>query len=462
MGGDRRPGHRRNRLISIVPGGDRRTRRLLATATAIALVASPLAALAQASAAPGVAIRISDLRAAQLLLESGRTAEAKALLLSLKPAAKGQGEVDFLLGLIAVDEKDYPAAVRLFRKVLADKPGAARVRLELARAFFLEKDYDNAERQFRLARAGDLPPAVSANIDRYLYLIRQARRWSYSLAVAAAPDTDINAGPATDTIEIFGLPFQIAEQERKRSGIGVAVDASGEWSPRLNDLVQLRLGAQVDSHDYSASLFDDSSVAAYAGPRFVTQRWDVSVLTTGFYRWYGNQFYNAGAGGTVQATYYPSQRLALTGSIGGQEVTYAGTLGQSGPAISGAAAAFYTMTPTSTLSASFAATRQFAETAAYANTADQIQVGYAQDLPKGFTVSLQPSFAWVDYAAPLVLFAKTRADRQWQVQLSVLNRRIDIAGFTPRLVYYFTQNDSNIPLYAYSRNRVELGFTRVF
>ncbi|HEY2709065.1 MAG TPA: surface lipoprotein assembly modifier [Caulobacteraceae bacterium] len=434
---------------------------------AVALVIWPAVAAAQGPPpspppTPSKTIHISDVQAVQLLLESGRVAEAKALLARVKPTPAQQPEVDFLLGLIAEEEKDYATAVREFRKVLVATPGAERARLELARAFYLKKDFDNAERQFRLARAGDLPPGVAANIDRYLYLIRQARRWSYNVSVSAAPDTDINAGPSTDIIDILGLPFQLAEQARKHSGVGVALDASGEWSPKLNDTTQMRIGGQIDSHDYSQGVFDDTSIAAYAGPRFISRRWDVSPLLTGFYRWYGNVFYNGGVGGAVQATYYPSQRLALTGSVGGQEVYYAKALAQTGPAINGSLTAYYTLAPTSVVSAGLAAFSQFAETRADGDTAVTIQAGYSRDLPKGFTVSVQPSFTWIGYAAPLVLFAKTRQDHQWQVQLTVLNRRIDIGGFTPRIAYYYTDNESNLPLFAYRRNRVELGFTRLF
>ena len=52
---------------------------------------------------------------------------------------------------------------------------AERVRLELARAFFLKGDYDNADRQFRFARAGDIDDKVKANVDRFLTAINRLR-----------------------------------------------------------------------------------------------------------------------------------------------------------------------------------------------------------------------------------------------------------------------------------------------
>jgi hypothetical protein len=94
----------------------------------------------------------------------------------------------FLTGLIAVAEKRYDDAVEAFHRILATEPERERVRLELARAFFLEADYDNAERNFRFARAGDLPPETKTLIDQYLAAIVRLRQWSYSVALGVADD----------------------------------------------------------------------------------------------------------------------------------------------------------------------------------------------------------------------------------------------------------------------------------
>ena len=302
-----------------------------------------------------------------------------------------------------------------------------------------------------------------ANIDQYLYAIRQLRRWSHNLSVSLAPDTDINAGPSASTVDIYGLPFQLSDQTRQKSGVGAAVDAGGEWSLPLSRTVRLRLGGQIDSRIYpSDGAFDDTTLAAHAGPRFISSRWDVSPLLTVFRRWYGGKFYNQGIGGTAQAIFYAAPKVGLSGAIGAQQVTYASPPGQNGAAISATLGFFYTLTRQSELSGSLTVSRQNAELKAYANTARQVQLSYYRELPHGYSFSIQPSYVWIDYDAPLAAFGVARADRQWTVQATLLNRRIDIAGFTPRLLYAYTRNTSDISLYAYSRNRFEIGLTRTF
>ncbi len=430
----------------------------LAAASAAAAASAPVAA---ASSGGGQTRQITELQAAQLLIQANRLPEARKVLADLEKRTPNDSEVQFLLGLLAVQDKDYDQAVRRFRTILAREPNAVRVRLELGRAFFLKKDWDNAERQFRFARAGNLPPAAKANVDQYLYAIRELRRWTFNFAIAAAPDTNLNAGPSTTTVDIFGLPFQLSPDARRQSGVGVSLDAGGEWSAPISERTRLRLGAQFHRTDYPGSEFDDMTVAAYAGPRFIRKRWEISPLFTGFRRWYGGQFYNEGVGGSLQAIVYPTRRLGLSVTVGGQQVTYA-LKDQSGPSASGSLSFFYTLTPDSVLSGGVSVARQGANLAAYANTATQVSLGYNRDLPMGFTVSVQPSYVWLDYEAPLAAFGVSRRDRQWSLGLTVLNRRIDVLGFTPRLAYTYTHNASDISLYRYERGRAEVGLTRVF
>ena len=380
--------------------------------------------------APRAAQPITLQQAAELLIQAGKFDEAKKVLLALEKQDPRDSQTQFLLAMVSMTQKDYQAAIHRLRQILVREPGVLRVRLELARAFYLENDYDNAERQFRFARAGDTPDAVKANIDRYLYAIRLARRFSYNISVAAAPDTNLNAGPSISAVSIFGLPFQLSEQARQQSGVGATLDAGGEWSPSIADHVRMRLGAQLHRNDYSGSAFDDMTLSTYAGPKFIGSRWEISPLLTGFRRWYGNQFYNDGFGGTLQGTYYPMPKLGVTASIGGQEFTFL-EKGMNGPASTLSLSAFYTLDTASVFSSTLSTARQSARLPVYSNTAWQLQLGYYRDLPGGFSVAVQPSFVDINYDAQYVAFGNTRRDRQWSSQISLLNRRIDFWGFTP-------------------------------
>src|SRR5262245_3540550 len=256
---------------------------------------------------PETVRQLTNNEAASLLIQANRLEDAKRVLaLSLEQNAN-DFEAIFLLGLIAVAEQQYDAAIAYFRQILAAEPERERVRLELARAFFLQGDYDNAERNFRFARAGDLPDEVRTNIDQYLAAIQRLKRWSYDVAIALADDTNVNGATTAHQVDIYGLPFTLSDDARQTSGVGIMFDVGGEWSPLLSQTIKARLGGRVRRLEYGGGDFDDMTVSAYAGPTLLFPRWQIDTLVTGFQRWYGNAPYNYGIGGRAAALYALSQ-----------------------------------------------------------------------------------------------------------------------------------------------------------
>ncbi len=234
----------------------------------------PPAALAQDAQKPAAkTITLSATQAAQLLIAGNHLDEAKKLLERELAARPDDSENQFLLAAIAMAQKDYDTAISLFRRILVREPDAERVRLELARAFFLKGDYDNADRQFRFARAGDIDDAVKANIDHFLAAINRLREWTVNFSLALAPDTNENAATSASQVSIYGLPFTLDKSARRQSGIGVAGDIGGEWSPLLFDDMKARIGGELSRTQYSGSQFNDMTLSGYAGPQLLFPDW---------------------------------------------------------------------------------------------------------------------------------------------------------------------------------------------
>ena len=158
--------------------------------------------------------------------EDGTDAAFRAGLAALR-AAGGQadeGERDRLL-----DE-----AIAAFRAILHDRPGLVRVRLELARAFYLKGEDGLARGHFERVLAGGPPPAVAANVRRFLAAIRERRRWTVHLGAAIAGDSNIGSASDAETVSIFGLPFRTGPDARPASGAGAAVWGGGEYQHPLS------------------------------------------------------------------------------------------------------------------------------------------------------------------------------------------------------------------------------------
>jgi tetratricopeptide (TPR) repeat protein len=419
-------------------------------------------ALAQDKDPAPRAVVLSDVQAAQLLINNNRLDDAKRLLDHDLVSQPEDSELLFLRAMVAVAEKDYDTAISLFRRVLVREPDAERVRLELARAFFLKGDYDNADRQFRFARAGDINDAVKTNIDHFLAAINRLREWTVNFSLALAPDTNQNAATSASQVNIFGLPFALDKGARKQSGIGVAGDIGGEWSPLLSDTLKARIGGDLSRTDYSGGQFDDMTLSGYAGPQLLFQDWDISLLGTGFQRWYANQDYLTGFGGKIAADYGITSNLLISAAFGGQSVSDDFIPEQSGPLYSAQLTGTYVLSPSSLFQLQLGTSRQDAQIGAYSYNGVWFGAGYNQDLPFGFSAGFQPSYFITRYDQALAAFGTTRADNALMLAFTLLNRRFDYHGFTPRFSYVFTEQHSNIALYSFTRSQFQIGLTSLF
>ena len=136
-------------------------------------------------------------------------AVAFILLLSLPVAAQ---DLDALFsdGMAAVEgaysETDderrdvlLDEAITAFHAMLVVRPDLVRVRLELARVFFLKGEDGLARQHFEYVLAGDVPEEVKANVRLFLAEIRARRRWSFNLGMAMAPDNRDRGEPHGST-----------------------------------------------------------------------------------------------------------------------------------------------------------------------------------------------------------------------------------------------------------------------
>jgi len=395
-------------------------------------------------------------------MNQGRLDDAEAVLEQRLSASPNDSQARFLKGMIALTKGNHRLAIRQFRSILIDQPDATRVRLELARSFFLARDYGNAMRQFQFALAGKPPPEVVANINRYVASIREAKSLSYNFGIALAPDSNLNTGSSAREVSLFGLPFDLSDDARQRSGVGLAIEAGAEWAPRIGTGKRLRLGVSAQRREYSGSDFDDMSLAAYAGPRFVSGKWDLSLLGTAYKRWYGSNPYSHAAGLRAEATHYLTPRLGLSGALSAQKITYRRAREREGPLIALNVGGFYALTPSSGATLKGGVSRQIARIDAFSTWSGFVAAGYHKDLPMGFSVYVEPSYSLARYDEALIGFGGKRADNSQSLLATLLNRHLVLTRFTPRLPYTFTRQDNSIPLYEFKRNRVEIGLTTVF
>ena len=159
-------------------------------------------------------------------------------------------------------------------------------------AFFLKGQDGLARRHFELVLAGGVPPAVAANIRAFMNAMQTRKRFTGYFGAAIAPDSNLNAASESEIIYIdtaFGrLPFTRQGDFGAQSGLGLSVWGGGEYQQPLSERLRLRVGADLAQREYGGSDFDQSFLAAHAGPRWLASPiTEISLLATAQRQWLG-------------------------------------------------------------------------------------------------------------------------------------------------------------------------------
>jgi hypothetical protein len=445
-----------------------------AAAPAALVLALCASAAAQEAAPPaaGVSVPLEKLpevmtppeviEVAKRLILAGQTDPARRLLERIEAQAADPVEVRFLLGTIAAAEKRYGDAVKIYRDILTDKPGITRVRLELARALFLNEEDEAAEHHFHLALSDQPPGPVADNIKMFLDAIRARKDFRWTVGFTVAPDTNINVAPEDERVDLFGLPFILDENARQRSGVGVVVSGGAEYSPDLSQRTKLESNVYVRHSEYKCGDFDDTLVSAGIGPSFRWSRTTISAQATGYYRWYGGDAYNRALGGQVTWEQDIARRWRASATIGYQQVDYLLNDQLDGPLYSFTATVTYGLSSRSYLRGIFSVNYERADALALRNTEWRYGLGLYRELGWGIIAYLQPEITFNPYKGIQPAFNRRRNDTELRIGLSLIKRDINLWGFSPELRYTFVKNHSSIDFYDYDRHRVEIGVSRKF
>ena len=367
-------------------------------------------------------------------------------------------------------EKKLDLAVTAFHAILVEHPELVRVRLELARTFFLLRKDALARRHFEQVLAGDLPPPVIANVQRFLAAIRARKRWQVYFGAALAPDSNIGAASDERFIEIHiggvPLPFRRDAEELTTSGVGLSLWAGGEYQHPLGDRVRLRAGGDLSRREYAGGDFDQTNLGVHAGPRWLADaRTDVSLLGSARRSLVaGTGDYDA-VGGRFEARRRLTPRVSVTGRASWHDRRYRTDRHLDGPALDLSLAGNWVATPTVRIDGALGYGNVRPERLRFRNTSRWLRMGVRKALPKGFSLGASAQMRWTDYEGewpPNTPPGELREDRTRTLSASVHHRRFTLYGFSPELAVTNETRRTNAQLYDYRKNAAELRFVRQF
>ena len=360
-------------------------------------------------------------------------------------------------------------AIAAFRKMLVADPSLVRIRLELARAFFLKEEDTLARRHFEQVLAGKPPAGVALNIQRFLAQIRARKRWSVRVGMAVAPDSNISARTDEKTIliDVFGqrLPFTYRGDDKK-SGIGLSLWAGGEYQLPVSDRSRLRVGADISRREYRSDEFDWMTLSAHLGPRWLIGRTsEASALASARQSWLSDEEDWRDLGIRIEGRHRLNRRTTAHLNASRHERRYEGRDHLDGPLTDISGGIAWIASPTMRIDTALGWSRQKTERERERNSSRWGRLGVTLALPWGFTVGGAGTLRWTGYEgewAPFVLGGGERRDLTRSIRLNVHNRGFTVGGFSPQVSMVQEQRTSNAQLHGYDRLSGELRFVRLF
>jgi outer membrane protein len=261
------------------------------------------AAQAQVQRSPPAALSLSTplgelLNKAQLLINGQRAAEAFKLLKTAEDSYAGSIDFDYLLGIAANDAQKPGQAILALERVLLAKPDFLQARAELARAYALAKETDNAKREFEALTLEPIPDDVRRTIARYLNALKGTPASSKDDAKAASDqstggykvsasfetfmgrDSNVNFGTALDQWVLAGGLTVVPQGNSKPKKSWVyGANLGATWTLPIGGDIELTAGGQLGMRSQaSAHTLDPVNAEVFAG---VTKKLNKHTLSSG-------------------------------------------------------------------------------------------------------------------------------------------------------------------------------------
>lgn len=439
----------------------------------LALLAAALAAAIQAGPAPAepaTATTISGLNPAQLfaLAERARAAgqlcDAEVLLRALTedPDPEIRAEARFRLALLLDAQDKRAEAATLLRRLLDEKPDAARVRIELARILTAMGETGAAARELRQAQAAGLPPDVARVVDQFRTALRSRAPIGATFELAVAPDSNINRATSRQTLDTGLFPIELSPDARAQSGIGLA--PSGQVYLRLPLTSRLSLLPRVSGSArlYRSSAFNDIQIEPEIGLEHQAADGSRVTLSAGHdWRWFGDPLFSRTRSLTLDWLQPIGRRSQLTASAAVNWARFPRNAGQDGTGYQLSGTYEFAVSVRAGAALTLSGGRQDARDPGFANWSGGVSALYFHQVGRA-TLFGSAAVRRLEGDGPLFVFTDRR--REWLMRgvLGGTFRQLSVRGFAPVVRLVAERNSSTVGLFDYRRLAVEAGLSRTF
>jgi len=398
-------------------------------------------------------------------LKAKKSTEAYKVLEDSYTNGNYNNETLFLLGTRAKLNGDFDNAIKYFELLLIKDKGANRVRLDLATIYYRKGNLEKAKELLLIVKSSNPPKKVGDNIDNFLAAIAKGvpKSWNVSFNIGYMYDSNVNAGPDTDTVLMYNLPFTLSSDAKQSSDNAIKYGFNFNHIAKFDNFAwQSSFGANVTDYRTFNSL-DSKSIYLSTGPTIKKGRatYSIPLIANVLIIGHENKYYSISKGISPQVSYQLKQDLLLNGSLSLQNKKYYQQKDRESNSITFSPSIRKYIDQSSFINLGGYLGRENSHTQINSNNSKGINLGYYKAFSQKFNTYLSASWSHTNYDGEEVAYDKSRKDTSKSVSGN-LNYFIDSIKSNITFNLSYTKNSSDIEMYTYSRKQVGLSISKRF
>lgn len=379
-------------------------------------------------------------------------------------------EQDFLKGLTALETGKPAEAIPVFTRILASDPDLIRVRLELARAYFLAEQWNRARAEFFTALSADLPEPVKNTILQFIREIDARRGFDWDLSIATVRLGDTRSYRSDTILVDFGgitLPFTFDRNDKTEIGLDVdAIATLRRPLPALSGTRTLTTGflsGRVSGDLARSRELRDLEATLRSGLRFSSARSTWSTALVYRDRYVSDDRYEQRAGIQISGEYRTAEGFSLFGAAEAVRIDNAVSDQLDGDEVALRFGARRSLGGRAVLGAAVMHTSRWAGTGFTEARKDGVQVFGRYDAAFGLTFDGSITLDRIHYPDPGDLLAEDPDQTRLSMVLEVEKPDLILSGgFIPFFRASATRADSPAKAFSYTEHAVSVGLRRLF
>jgi len=402
-------------------------------------------------------------------LKSGSAKEAYALLKKHHDINSKNPQELFLLGISAKKSENIKEAVRYFERLLTIDPNVSRAKLELAEIAYRNGNGDKAKQLLLDVKAANPPAGVVATIDRFLANIatsdKPRRNWRVRGSLGLMHDSNANAGPDVDSVQLFGLPFLLTNDAKGTSDNALLARLSFDHVKPINNTLNWQSSLSSSWTDYrNLSNLDALYISASTGATWKQNGhmiWSLPIIADWVKIGHDNSYYSYSYGIAPQLRYLIDDKLSLSVATSLSKKKYQSSSNRDLSAWTLSPSLDYRVSEKGSMRVGVTGGEERSGLAIYSNNTLGVNASYFHNFSKDLIATVRIGYSDARYKAREAAYNETRHDKATRLGFDLVYR---LASIDSELAFSVTNtsNDSNLPIYEYNRNQFSLSLRKAF